>query len=103
MPLFDAETLDALSEALGQTSFTIGEATVTGYLAKTDQPVLPGDGAPQLAEHLVGRVRTGSLPGLVVGASITVVNSRVGTLNCTVRELRQIPDGARTEIFLGLS
>lgn len=95
MPLFDSTDLDALADDLGTIDVTIGATTVSGFLDHTDVEVLPGNGAPQYAERIVVKVRTGALPGLEVGAAITVDGD-----DYTVSLVRRIQDGAFTEILL---
>jgi hypothetical protein len=102
MPLFDDEDLDALARDLGTVTFTIDETAAKGFLDDREDPVLAGEGARQIGERLVGRVRTGALEGLEVGAAITVAGSGAADGTYVVNELRKIGNGQRTEIVLGV-
>ncbi|HXU05091.1 MAG TPA: hypothetical protein VN903_29220 [Polyangia bacterium] len=96
---FDTEDLDMLAADLGGAQFTLDGTTVDGELRVTDEDVLPGVGAPQRLTRLLGRVRTGALPGLEVGAAIDVAAPNF-TGSCTVSELARIQNGDWTEILL---
>lgn len=93
--LFGTEDLDALSEHLGKAAITVDGTTVNGFFDQTDEEVLRGDGAMLTIPRYFARVRTGALPGLSVGAAVTVDGDTFA-----VRSFRRIQDGDFTEIVL---
>lgn len=94
-PLFSDADNAAIDEALGRVEFAIGDSTAFGFLDQADVPVLPGEEARQNDTLILGRLRTGALAGLVVGAAITANGTAY-----TVRETRLIDDGSYTAFQL---
>ena len=101
MPLFDGEDLDALTDSLGQVTFTIGDVSATGYFGDADEPVLAGEGALQFGERLIGTIRADALPDLAVDAAVTVEGAGPGLDGeYIVRAIRRLENGRRVQMEL---
>lgn len=72
MPLLGADDLRAAIAALGGVEVTIGSTTVLGLLRKPDVEMLQTGETNLIGRAVTVLVVTDDLPGLSVGASITV-------------------------------
>lgn len=75
----------------------VGVGSARGLFDARDEEILPGVVDVSVGRRLSVRIVSGSLPGLVIGAGITVAG-----VGYAVREILQIDDGAFTEVLLRL-
>jgi hypothetical protein len=90
---FEEDDIPGLLEDAGE-DITLGANTTQGCVDIADQRILPGE-----LVHLVGKViavwiKTGSLPGVMVGALLTLRGA-----SYKIRERTQEGDGALTRLL----
>lgn len=95
MANFGAADVPALLRDLG-VDITLGANTVKGLVDRADGRVLQGDGgmAAVIGRDVLVTLQTGSLAGLVVGASITVDG-----VSYKVASLLAVEDGELTQVI----
>lgn len=92
--LFDAADLENLLEACGNDDVTLGTTTVKGLVDRSGESVLEEGGAGAITgTRMFVYVRTGALPGLEPGATITV-----NGCERKVRDHREVEGGDFTRI-----
>lgn len=98
MGFFNASDIDAMIVATGGVDIVLGATTVKGLLDIADESLLQGQAADFLGNTLSIVVKTGALPGVVEGSSVTADG-----IACRVMRVQQIDDGALTLILAARS
>jgi hypothetical protein len=94
------DVMHALRHAPGAVRVTLAGRTAPGLMEVQDELLLADGGAGVYGAQTSVTIATGSLPGLRIGAAVSV-RLRRGTVSGTVREMARIDDGALTRVYLG--
>lgn len=87
--------ITAMLDELG-VSVTLGANETKGLVDYADELLLESDVSASIGRMLAVTIKTGSLPGLAVGSTLTVDGSAY-----KAREVLRIGDGALTRVLLG--
>lgn len=97
MPFFRAADIDLILADTG-VDVVLGVTTVKGLLDIADESLLQGQAADFLGQTMLITVKTGALPGLAEGSSITADG-----IACRVMRVQRTDDGALTSILAAQS